>query len=74
VKAAARDLLATLKREKLVLDWKKKQQTRAAVLLAIRNVLDKDLPRAYDPTLYERKCDEVFEHVYEHYPTDVYAA
>ena len=74
VKAAARDLLATLKREKLVLDWKKKQQTRAAVLLAIRNVLDKDLPRAYDPALYEQKCGEVYEHVYEHYPTDVYAA
>src|SRR5690606_27462759 len=32
VKAVARELLETLKREKLVLDWRKRQQTRAAVL------------------------------------------
>ena len=30
-----KELLDTLKREKLVLDWRKRQQTRAAVLITI---------------------------------------
>lgn len=36
VKAACRELLATLKREKLVLDWREKQQTHAGVRNAIK--------------------------------------
>lgn len=44
VKRVARDLLATLKHEKLVLDWKKRQSARVAVQVAIRDVLDKELP------------------------------
>jgi type I restriction enzyme, R subunit len=67
VKRAARDLLATLKREKLVLDWKKRQQTRAAVLTVIRDVLDRELPRAYDPQAYEQKCGAVYQHIYDAY-------
>jgi hypothetical protein len=43
----AHDLLETLKREKLVLDWRKRQQTRADVLLTIEHVLDDGLPRLY---------------------------
>jgi len=35
VKEVAKQLLETLKREKLVLDWKKRQATRAAVRYAI---------------------------------------
>jgi len=35
VKKIARQLLDTLKREKLVLGWKKKQQTRADVKVAL---------------------------------------
>jgi hypothetical protein len=38
VKKAARKLLAVLKREKLVLDWKKQQTTRAAVWQAIDGI------------------------------------
>ncbi|MBD2568093.1 type I restriction enzyme endonuclease domain-containing protein [Anabaena lutea] len=34
VKQVARELLSTLKREKLVLDWRKRQQTRAGVEVA----------------------------------------
>lgn len=47
VKMVARDLLETLKREKLVLDWRKRQQTRADVLLTVQKALDTGLPRAY---------------------------
>ncbi len=67
VKKVARTLLETLKREKLVLDWRKKQQERAKVLTAVRDILDRGLPRAYSKDLYERKCDEVYQHIYDSY-------
>ena len=66
VKKVAGELLETLKREKLVLDWRKRQQSRAAVQVCIEETLD-HLPRVYTPELYEQKCDAVFQHVYESY-------
>ncbi|MEH1806008.1 type I restriction endonuclease subunit R [Nostoc sp.] len=66
VKQVARELLKTLKKEKLVLDWKKRQQTRASVEVAIKDNLDK-LPQSYSAELYEQKCQEVYQHVYENY-------
>ncbi|HDT11379.1 MAG TPA: type I restriction endonuclease subunit R, partial [bacterium] len=41
VKKIAHELLENLKKQKFVLDWKKKQQTRAGVQLAISEYLDK---------------------------------
>lgn len=67
VKKVAKELLQTLKSEKLVLDWKKRQQTRAAVLITIQDYLDRELPRAYDPEVYNRKCDMVYQHIYDNY-------
>jgi type I restriction enzyme, R subunit len=66
VKKVAKQLLATLKREKLVLDWKKRQSTRAAVRYTIETVLD-ELPRAYTPDLYQQKCDVVYQHIFDSY-------
>ncbi len=66
VKALAKELLETLKRERLVLDWRKHQQTRAAVKLQIRNELD-NLPDVFDVALYQQKCRLVFQHVYDSY-------
>jgi len=66
-KLAAKKLLEVLKREKLVLDWRKRQQTRADVLLAIRNILDETLPRSYTPKIYQQKCDLVYQHIYDAY-------
>ncbi len=66
VKQVARELLAILKKEKLVLDWRKRQQTRASVEVAIKDVLDK-LPENYSIEIYEQKCQEVYQHVYENY-------
>lgn len=68
VKWVARDLLETLKREKLVLDWRKRQQTRATVLSCIKDILD-HLPEKYDKNVYEQKCDTVFQYVFDTYPT-----
>jgi type I restriction enzyme, R subunit len=37
------------------------------VLLTIRNVLDRELPRGYTPRLYEQKCDQLYQHIYDAY-------
>jgi type I restriction enzyme, R subunit len=66
VKKVARDLLDTLKAERLVLDWRKRQQTRAGVQVAIRDILDR-LPEVYDQELYQSKCEMVYQHVYDAY-------
>ncbi|MCZ2153591.1 MAG: DUF3387 domain-containing protein [Bryobacterales bacterium] len=66
VKKVARELLKKLKQEKLVLDWRKQQTTRAMVQVAIEEILE-GLPRAYSKELYDRKCDSVYQHVYESY-------
>lgn len=67
VKAAARQLLETLKKEKLVLDWRKKQQARAEVLNIIEKVLDDDLPRSFSTEFYRKKCELVYQHIYDNY-------
>ena len=67
VKRVARDLLATLKREKLTLDWKKRQQTRAQVREAVEKALDAGLPHAYSTDMYQRACDAVYQHFYDAY-------
>ena len=77
VKATARELLATLKAGKLVLDWRKRQQARAEVRVTIEKLLDQGLPRAYTPELFEQKTTAVFQHVYDAYygaGRSVYAA
>jgi type I restriction enzyme R subunit len=66
VKKVAKSLLEKLKQEKLVLDWRKQQTTRAMVFTTIKDVLD-ELPRTYTKDLYEQKCDVVYQHFYEAY-------
>lgn len=66
VKKVANELLETLKREKLVLDWRKKEMTRAAVRQTIEIKLD-ELPSVYEKGLYEAKCDTIYQHVFESY-------
>ena len=69
VKKVSRTLLETLKCDKLVLDWRKKQQARADVKLTIQEVLD-ELPECYSKELYEQKCEAVYQHIYESYYGD----
>lgn len=76
VKKVAKELLATLKTGKLVLDWRKRQQTRAAVRLCIEEQLEQ-LPETYSIETYKRKCDQTYQHIYESYfggGRSVYAA
>jgi type I restriction enzyme, R subunit len=69
VKKVAEDLLATLKRSKLVLDWRKQQATRAAVRVAVEETLDQ-LPEAFTRQIYAQKCDAVYQHVFDSYWDD----
>jgi type I restriction enzyme, R subunit len=66
IKQVAKELLETLKQEKLVLDWRGRQQSKAAVKVAIQDTLDK-LPESYLQEVYDRKCQEIYQHVYESY-------
>lgn len=66
VKQVAKELLDTLKAEKIVLDWRKGQKTRAAVRVAIFDALEQ-LPEAYTKDLYDQKCEAIYQHVYEAY-------
>ncbi|MBX7244145.1 MAG: type I restriction endonuclease subunit R [Candidatus Sumerlaeaceae bacterium] len=67
VKKVASELLARLK-QLLVLNWRQKSAARSQLRLAIEDVLDTGLPRAYDKPLYQQKCSALFEHIYESYP------
>ncbi|MBW2004162.1 MAG: type I restriction endonuclease subunit R [Deltaproteobacteria bacterium] len=67
VKKVGRELLDILKREKLVLDWRKRQQSRAQIRVTIEDIFDRGLPQNYTPELYQKKCDAVYHHVYESY-------
>jgi len=67
VKKTARDLLNMLKREKLVLDWRKRQQSRAEVRVTVEKILDRGLPDVYTRKLFQQKTESVFHHIYESY-------
>jgi type I restriction enzyme R subunit len=67
VKKAAQSLLEVLKAKKLTLDWRKRQQSRAAVRVAIEDILDAQLPEVYTPEIFRQKCEVVYQHVYESY-------
>ena len=67
LKKIAKELLHKLQPAKLVLDWRKKQQTRASVMLEIERELDVGLPESYTPTDYKEKCNVAFQHFYDNY-------
>ena len=69
VKRVAEELLAVLKRDKIVLDWRKEQSTRAAVRVAVEETLDR-LPEKFTRQLYAQKCDAVYQHVFDSYWDD----
>lgn len=66
VKEVVKDLLNTLKTQKLMLDWCKRQQTRAAIQVTVEEILE-HLPPAYGDGVYKEKCSVVYQHVYDAY-------
>ncbi|TDB00773.1 type I restriction endonuclease subunit R [Halomonas marinisediminis] len=67
VKAMCRELLVTLKEEKLVLDWRKKSQAKGDVRRTLEIVFDRGLPESFDETVYNEKCEEAFHHLMTSY-------
>ena len=68
VKRVARKLMTHIE-ERLVLDWRRKAETREAARVAMKDVLD-ELPDVYDPETWERKADIVFNHLFASYYDD----
>jgi type I restriction enzyme R subunit len=66
VKKICKALLEKLKAERLVLDWRKRQQARSAVRLTIERELEA-LPTAYTDELFNHKCEMAYRHVYDSY-------
>jgi len=66
VKQIARNMLDTLKREKLVLDWRLKERAKAAVRSAIQQSLD-SLPPPYVDEIWHAKTAQTYEWVFDHY-------
>jgi type I restriction enzyme R subunit len=66
VKRIAGELLETLKREKLVLDWRKRQQSRAAVRVLIETMVWQ-LPARFTEKLCQQKSAQVYQHIYDNY-------
>ena len=67
VKAMCRELLETLKKEKLVLDWRKKAQAKGDVRRTLEIVFDRGLPESFDETVYNEKCEAAFHHLMTSY-------
>ena len=69
IKKVAQTLLKKLN-PKLVIGWRKKQQSRAAVRVEIEKQLDDGLPNAYTRKLFLIKCQMIFQHFYDNYYGD----
>lgn len=66
VKKVCRELLATLKREKLVLDWREKQQAKAGVMQTLKTEIRR-LPSPFTREIRTEKFARAFAHVYDRY-------
>ena len=65
VKKLAKELLESLS-DILVIDWRKKQRTKARVQKMIDDVLQ-ELPDSFDDKSWEHACDKVYTHIYDKY-------
>ena len=66
VKRVAKDLLESLKDDKLIQDWKSTQDTQARVQTTIKRTLSQ-LPDSYPRPVRREKRAEVFAHIYDNY-------
>ncbi len=65
VKDVAKELLAKLQAV-LVIDWRKRQRTKARVESMIKDVLD-ELPDAYADDVWPKACEDVYLHIFDKY-------
>jgi len=65
IKKLAKKLLGELEGN-LVIDWRKKQRTKARVQKTIDDILQ-GLPDSYDDNQWQNVCDKVYLHIYDKY-------
>lgn len=69
VKALAKTLLKTIKAKIRELDnWREKENTKADISIAIRNILYEELPQSYDDESIGIYRNKIYEYVYSTYP------
>lgn len=66
VKRVCRELLNKLKAEKLILDWREKQQARAGVMQTLKLEMRR-LPPSFTKAIRAEKMARAYAHVYDHY-------
>ncbi len=67
VKEAAKRVLNRLTTSELVMDWRLGEQNRARVRVAISEELDSLPIDKYPRSIFQKKCDDVYTHVYDSY-------
>lgn len=65
VKSVARRLKEVIDGLGLCEGWKSRQQIRADIKVNIEKAMDAGLPEVYDRTLFARKAESVYQHVFE---------
>ncbi len=70
VRAVAKNLIKVIEELGLMQGWKTRQQSRAKVKVEIEKALDGGLPEVYDRTLFSRKSELVYQHIFEAYSGD----
>jgi type I restriction enzyme R subunit len=68
VKRVARKLMEHIQ-DRLVLDWRRKAETREAARGLVKDILD-ELPDAYTPDVWQRKAEIVFNHIFASFHDD----
>ncbi|WP_150452113.1 type I restriction endonuclease subunit R [Arenibacter lacus] len=68
VKLAALELLQILfdaKNKILIQEWHKEKATQEMVKREIQKILDKDLPKSYNRSIFSEKTEVIFQHFYQ---------
>ena len=65
VKAVSRILYDKLVEGILTLDWRKKQEKKAEVQVAIKTILNDGLPEVYDKRIFDNKRSAIYDYVYD---------
>jgi type I restriction enzyme R subunit len=65
VKAVSRILYDKLVEGILTLDWRKKQEKKAEVQVAIKTILNDGLPEVYDKRIFDDKRSVIYDYVYD---------
>jgi type I restriction enzyme R subunit len=68
VKGVARKLMEHIQ-DRLVLDWRRKAETREAARVLVKDILD-ELPAVYDEEIWDRKAGIVFDHIFASFYDD----